>query len=457
MPKPDLPILKSGQRARLIPSISDSKKEERATSSLLATFTVVGGFAERVLRSVGAPISKRASVECYTEVVLATKDQKSARPDGLIQVTSRGKTWTALVEAKVGNSQLRQDQIEDYLDRARELKLDAVITLSNQFAPLPTHHPLMLPKSKTRTVNLYHFSWLSIASEAIMLADSKGVEDPEQAYILSELVRYLQHPGSGVATLKSMGPGWRKTCEEVQRGMTLRPNAEHVKETVSSWHQLKRYLAIQLSVAVGKPVTIAMSRARKLDPAANFTQDCEYLVKSQCLTTEFEVPDAAAKLQFLVDFRRRTLNFAMRLDPPRDKKRPVAAVNWLTRQLKDFEESNLLVRADWPRRIPTTTASLSRALNAPQDLIPENVSDLPNKLEVARIIDLAGKFRGGTKFVEEAEVALKDYYRVTGQQLKPWAPKPPKLKEPAREILPDEDEASVGSPGCAPRAENESA
>ena len=50
--------LSSGQPARLIPSISDTKKEERVTSVLLAAFRVVPAFALEVLQDAGAPSGK---------------------------------------------------------------------------------------------------------------------------------------------------------------------------------------------------------------------------------------------------------------------------------------------------------------------------------------------------------------------------------------------------------------
>ena len=48
----------SGQLARQIPTVADSKKEERATSALLATFMVVPAFAQEVLSSVEAPTGR---------------------------------------------------------------------------------------------------------------------------------------------------------------------------------------------------------------------------------------------------------------------------------------------------------------------------------------------------------------------------------------------------------------
>ena len=151
----------NGSAARLFPVLADSKKEEKATSILLSIFTVAPDYAKAVLEEVGAPVGKRAKIECFTEVSFKGSNEKS-RPDGLIIVTNGSKKWAALVESKVGRSDLTQEQVETYLDIAKEQGFDAVITISNQFAQLSTHHPLPISKVKTRSVSLFHFSWLSL-------------------------------------------------------------------------------------------------------------------------------------------------------------------------------------------------------------------------------------------------------------------------------------------------------
>jgi len=50
--------LKSWDVARLIPTLPESKREERATSILLATFRVVPAFALDMLKEAGAPQAK---------------------------------------------------------------------------------------------------------------------------------------------------------------------------------------------------------------------------------------------------------------------------------------------------------------------------------------------------------------------------------------------------------------
>jgi len=85
---------------------------------------------------------------------------KAMRPDGLILITEESSRWTALVEAKVGNTDLTVEQVSSYAELARPNGVNALITLSNQFAPLPSHHPVNVPSSLRKKVDLYHWSWI---------------------------------------------------------------------------------------------------------------------------------------------------------------------------------------------------------------------------------------------------------------------------------------------------------
>jgi hypothetical protein len=434
MSKNILETIASGQLARLIPAVADSKREERATSSLLASFMIVPSYAISVLSDAGASIGKRSKITCYTEVVFKSeKDKtgkvKTSRPDGLIVVRNGSKEWSALIESKIGNAELTNEQVEEYLDLAKQHKIDAVITISNQFATTPTHHPLTIAKAKTRSVELYHFSWLSLKSKAVLLTGAKGIEDPEQAYILSELVRYLSHDNSGITSLTKMPAKWKDLCAAVQNGVPLAKNNDFLVESVSGWHQLLRHLALSLSMKLGQSVDISLSRAREKDPELNFTTDCVELTKNSSLRAEFVIPNAASRLSLSADILRKVLVISMRLEAPKDKSRSTASINWLTRQLKNVSKDDLSVRAIWPKRITDTMATLSEVIDDPTCLVPDNVSDLPTHLEVVRVIDMAGRFKGAKTFVEDASSQFPKFYHDAGQHLSKWVPQAPKIKE----------------------------
>jgi len=423
-------FLASGQLAKLIPTVADSKKEERATSSLLASFMVVPIFAKEVLSNAGAPVGKRLKITCYTEVTFKSPEKgKKSRPDGLIVIQSGSTIWTALVESKIGNAELTNEQVEEYLELAKQFSINAVITISNQFATTPTHHPLTINRNKTRLVELYHFSWLSLKSKAVLLTGNRQVDDPEQAYILSELVRYLDHDSSGVSALTKMPGEWKDTCNSIQQGTPMTKSCDLVERSVSGWHQLLRHLALNLSMAISQPVDIALSRTRAKDSELNFQEDCNQLSKENKLHAEFEIPNAASKLLFSADFLRRTINISMKLDAPKDKSRVTASINWITRQLKGEKLQNVSLRAYWPKRIPMTVAPLADIMENPSILIPSGTNEMPTYLEIIRVVDLAARFKGAKTFVEDSSKEFPKFYQDVGQQLSKWVAKAPKVKE----------------------------
>jgi hypothetical protein len=440
--------IKQAQVARLIPCIKESNAEGKATSSFLASLMVVPTYAESILKDAGAPVLKNTRILCLTEVVFVGTEENPIRPDGLIIVDNGKKSWTALVEAKVGNADLSGEQIEGYLDLAKGLGIDALITLSNQFATLPTHHPVQVSKAKTRKVALLHFSWQSIISTAAMLSENRDIDDPEQAYILSQLIQYLTDSRSKVTTQPRMSKNWKLVTEEILKRSRLTKTDPRIQGAVFDWHQLLRYLVLNLGAAIGKSVDIYLSRAMSQDPRIRAAHDAEMIARDNHLRAEFKVPNAAARVNVTADFLRRTINLSMKIQAPDDKKmRQKTALTWFLKQLKHLDESGLIIRAHWPKRVPMTSVSLDQARLNPESLVPPNFSDKPSALEVMRVVDLGARFGGAKNFVEACEVALPRFYSNVVQHMTAWVPKPPQLKArdaaPIRESAPEAESSSI--------------
>ena len=110
-------ILKSAHRARLIPTVADSRKEERIVSVLLATLSVVPPFAEQFLERCGVRMGKTSALRSYTEVEFMADDRSSTdRPDGVLSLLTRKARWTALLEAKIDNTEISEEQVHKYAE-----------------------------------------------------------------------------------------------------------------------------------------------------------------------------------------------------------------------------------------------------------------------------------------------------------------------------------------------------
>lgn len=454
--------LDRGDEARLFPVAASRQKECHAISTLLAVFRLIPKYAERMLKEEAGALSLTAfRLRAYTEVRFhaqrnkgRSKSSKVPQPDGYIVVESRGRRWAALVEAKVKNDELTQEQVEMYLDLAREVKADAVITVSNQFTLDPTHHPVPVSGHKTRSVGLYHLSWLALLSNAQILADSDELTDDEQAFVLRELIRFLNDDKSGVRPFDRMGPEWKDLCTAIQHGKPLPKTSELVTAAVADWHQLTRFLALRLSPKIGQSVDVYLKRSHRNDPAKRFDADAGDLIKSHCFNDEFEIEHAASRIEVTANLAKRHVILSMALDPPGDKKRPKAAIRWLTRQLDPEKAKNVHIRVDWPGRTPWTMKPLRDCISNPDDLVPEGISDLPAKLRVQRIEPLAGRFSGARTFVEDLESAFKEFYENVGQHLRPWTPPPPKYRTRKSESAHQSDDIDDGPQLDASTAQN---
>lgn len=204
-------------QARLIPVTSASgveAQERNAASALLAVAGAVKEFGRALLKPLGAPAG---AIQAYVEVPFESEGRR-LRPDGLISVTRAGKTWVALVETKVGGATLDPAQMDAYLDIAREHGFDAVLSISNQYVTSSRDYPVAYDKRKTKKVLLQHRSWVDVLTEAVVQKEHRGVTDPDQAFMLGELIRYLSDHRSGVVTFSNMGPSWTK----VRRGHVTR-------------------------------------------------------------------------------------------------------------------------------------------------------------------------------------------------------------------------------------------
>jgi len=131
-------------------------------------------------------------------------------------------------------------------------------------------------------------------------------------------------------------------------------------------------------------------------------------------------------------------------------------VNWLTRQLDPEAAKGVLIRCSWPRRTPDTVQPLENALEDSKCLVPDGVSDLPTSLEVMRVIDLAGRFRGARTLVEDIEKAFPVFYRDIGQHLRPWTPPPPKYRKPTKSVSEDEKRLAEREAALADKTEQQS-
>ena len=421
-------ILEKGEPSRLFPVLADTSKEGRTLSIFLACLENVHEFGRAMMSSLDQRLGVRAKVETYTEVGLRkTIPGAKHRPDGLIVISTGKSTWTALVEAKVGAAELTNEQIEAYLNLAKLNGIDAVITLSNQFTSLPTHHPLSVSGVLTRKVGLFHWSWGYVITQAHVLKETGDVADREQLLLLTELQRFLLHPSSGVKEFDQMPAAWSELCSKVAAGASPAAKALETQEVVGAWHQALERVTSVLSRQLNDHVEVQMSRAEASDPALRIKGSLEGLVREACLTNQLVVPDAAAPIQICADLRKRAVSFQMRLKAPTDRQSTKARVSWLLRQLAQAEPRDVHIRLSWPGRAAPTQFPLAD-LRATPELATQGRDGMSVlSFDVLLVRDLGGRFAQRKLFVSELIKAAAEFYNNVGGYLTAWQAKPPKI------------------------------
>ena len=441
-------ILKNAQPARLIPTVADSRKEERLVSILLATLSSVRPFAEQFLERCGERVGKSSVLSSYTEVEFPSPDGSSKdRPDGVLCLTARKARWTAILEAKIENAEIDQEQMNRYAELARRYSIDAVITLSNQLVPLPTHVPYSV--STRFSGKIFHISWVSILTQAKLLLRNREEIDPGQAFILGEMEQYLDHASSGVRHFEQMNSEWRPLILDIRDGQQFKRTSPEIENTVASWHQEERDVCLRLSRLTGEHVDIrGLSRKHQADPARRLRDAGEAMVASKELRSAFSIPNAASDIEVIADLKSRTISCSMRLNAPLDKQRATARVNWLRRQLRGIDGDNIRIRAFWPGRALPTQASLTEVQADPARLEHERRGMAPTGFEILMITDLAGRFSGRRTFIEDLEKVIPEFYDKVGQHLRRWTPAPPSIDK--EEPVQSTDAAAVEHPDNPP-------
>lgn len=419
-----------GEQARLFPVLSNTSKEGRTTSIVLACMAKIDEFGARLLGSIGQRVGVRTKVETYTEVVCKNRQVTSKeRPDGLIVLRTGSREWRALVETKVGTNELALDQIEKYRQLAKDNDIDCVITISNQFATTPSTHPLTeLNKSRSK-IPVFHWSWMYILTEADLLLSQEEISDVDQKVLLNELRRFLSHESAGVRGFDRMPKEWGELNKLVSSGGVIPAKSEEARVVISSWHQETRDLTLILSRLTETGVTERLSRKHRSDAGLRLKDDMKNLRETNQLTVALEIPDAAAAVDVVADLSRRCVDVGMTLRAPEDKVSTKARVNWLLRQVKSEKVDSLYLRLLWPGKNEPTQHMLSE-LREDVDIAGAGKEHLaPHSFHLFTSRRLGGRFIQQVNFIVDLEETVPAFYRDFGSNLVTWKKAAPKIKD----------------------------
>jgi len=416
----------SWEAARLLPTAgirNQGEQERRAASALLAVMSAVPDFCHGLLSGMKTPKGK---ISTFTELRFKDEEERLHIPDGAVVVERGKKRWSCLVEVKTGGASLEGDQVSRYLDLARAHGFDGLLTISNQIRGDSRSLPYSVRKSKLKGLTVYHLSWWRVLTEAIVQHRFRGIDDPDQAWILGELIRYLDDEKSGASGFDGMGSEWVRVRESARNG-TLRAADPQAEAIAARWEQFVEYLCLHLSQELG--VDVKHLRPRGKTPAEQVAITTQRLASEGVFSGSIEVPDAVGPIGIEADLRARLVTTSVEVPAPKEG-RPKTRVNWLLRQLKAASDDlRIDVRFNWVRA--TRSELLRDCREAPELLMMKEDPKREPRTFVVALSKPMGKKDGRKEgsFVAETQRQVTDFYRDLVQGLMPPRTKAPKIQE----------------------------
>lgn len=398
----------SWKQARLFPvSVlkSDRDREMRATSVLLAVMAQVPEFSRRLTAGFGAPAGR---METFTEVSLPHGDSPR-RPDGVIRVERAGKLWTALVEAKTNGNALKADQVQAYMDIAARRGYEAVITLTNDVAlegsPLVD---VKIDKRRKHKVALWHLSWAEVAYQAQMLIRHEGVSSAAHAWLLQELLHYLQHENSGCHGFQNMGPAWVPVRNGIDDETLCQGDAQAL-EVVESWERLIRQVCLRLGGELGQKVLPVQRAKRGTDPKERRNRLADQLCLDGRLQAELRIDGTPGVLAISADLRTGKLRTSIEI-PDREQGYPLSWAKRLVRRLAEAP-ADLHVETLVDSENAGPRGTLERLRPEPADLLPKDNGARITGFRLS-LLKSMGSGRGNAEsgFIRSVDDAVHRFY-----------------------------------------------
>ena len=421
------------REARLIPVLK-AGDEMALASVFLSSLKYVKEYREKFFKAI--KFKKTSQIFYYTEVAFhPDSDYSSSRLDGLILSVAKGKIKDAVIlEFKGKGGTVDPVQIEQYLSLNKStLKADKLVSISPEYVPDVDHLPYN-PIGKSKSVELYHFSWSHLKNIASLLLFQNGdnIEDEDQVNILNEVLYYLESDINGLKGFSQMKSGWKSVVEAIKTG--LPPKKEDLDEAVQSWFEEQTDMAHLLSAELGVPVTTSSAK-KDGNLLKKLKTETSLLQKTNQLKFQLIIKDVVSDIDVTADFRNETIEMSISLNAPsEDNKRNRARLTWLNNQLKKAEERESQAFETLSNDIYIDVSIKFGRQPLRYKLADFHLAwdDLVNEKEITSftiiaIKDVGSKFKQPKKFVELIELMMFDYYQGLVQNLKSYTRPAPRI------------------------------
>jgi len=440
--------------ARLIPG--NKKLDESSLASVfLASLPLVKEFRDSVFKEIG--MGRAGYLKVYTEVSFPrvkiyqeNSPQKGPlRVDGLVlQVVGKQIRDAAFFEFKMGSQVVCSQQINAYIELAKEVGVPRLVSISNQFVPSPTDYPIEVNRNKS--VALYHFSWRYIIMlGSILLTDNDyNIADPDQAQIMSEVMAFLRDPNVETKTFDQMSEEW----VDVVKG--LGSDKDFAKKgypcidiAVRNWIEEEQDLAVKMGDELGSKIDCRFHGIKSFKERIEVEK--QRIIQESTLSSEFKFPNTVSPLRVILDLARRRLFCDVLLQVPPIAMSEIPKKAGVKRQLRHVEKQLDKCREKNETAFDAIKQDLylevivkGKHLNPNhkygewEQLVEESVGKQIVSVRVTyqKLMDSLTKRR---IFITEYELAVRNFYAVIVQHLKN-----PSVSPRSEMVVPEQEAAS---------------
>ena len=426
-------FIKNGEiqlrEARLIP-FAKPGDEMALTSVILSSIRLINEFKRMILSESKMMLGGKIYV--FTEIIFS--EFSDLRIDGLLIIVKNGIIRDAAIfEMKNGANEINKEQIENYLKIAKAYSIPRLITVSNQFVSEPTQFPVNIKASKN--LELYHFSWsyLLTLGHILLFNNDTNIADEDQVEIMKEVINYLEYEKSGIYGFNQMKKGWSSIVEKINSGASLKQNDPDLEDTVISWQQEEKDMALILSKNLGVLVNSGKVKY-KGNLKTRLDDDKKKIISNKFLTSTLRVKGAVSDIKIKALFEKRIIEMSVTLKAPQDKTIR-GQLGWIKRQIdicnKKNEKTFQKIKNEILIEIIIRNSNKSERISLID--IDNIYAEIKNKeikeFKILFIKDFGKQFASRIKFVEIIERMIVDFYSGIVQFLSKWEKHAPKMIE----------------------------
>lgn len=383
---------------RLIPI--SKQTERRLLSVFMALLDLVPAIRSDFLMMCGYGAGKTSTVQSFMEVSYSSPKLSDVRPDGLIACKRGSTTWGAFIEAKAEGKPIRPEQIQDYAELAASLDIDAVITISNEFALSPSELPYHFAHNKRRKREIYHFAWADIRTFLEGFRNDTQLTDLERK-ILAECLKFLWSTGSGILTYDAMPVKWPEFVQAAGIALGFGTKTQGITEIVHGWQQERRDLCSKLTCKTQLNVELLHEAGARASQDERLSYDRKLLADDYVLSAKFVIKGSKAHIATLAELQSCRTSVALHFLPPPDKKAR-GTVSWFLNKLEGSEWADVTVSFDWKGRNQKQTFDLDDLREYPEQAY-EGQKDAPKSIRVMKSVHDVRRFKSRKKFIEDVE------------------------------------------------------